>query len=101
MLHLSDNGRTTLYYLESFSIILLGVVAYFGTGFGSIILDNLHCTGNEVSLFSCPHNGIKKHNCVHREDAGVVCGSGKLLRMSINHQCLFVNALFMLILNLK
>ena len=47
--------------------------AYFGRGSGPIVLDNLQCTGNEVSLFSCTHNGIRTHNCGHREDAGVVC----------------------------
>ena len=47
--------------------------AAFGQGTGQIVLDNLGCTGTEISLFSCPHNGVGSHNCAHSEDAGVVC----------------------------
>ena len=47
--------------------------AQFGQGTGDIILDNLHCTGNESNIFDCPHNGETNHNCVHSEDAGLRC----------------------------
>ena len=53
--------------------------AYFGQGSGSILLDNVHCTGNEASIFSCIHNGIGSHDCVHSEDAGVVCLGGEYI----------------------
>ena len=46
----------------------------YGSGFGPIWLDNLRCTGNENSLFSCPARAVGSHNCVHLEDAGVKCG---------------------------
>ena len=51
--------------------------AFFGQGTGPILLDNLGCTGNEIKLVNCPHNGIGIDNCVHAEDAGLRC-AGKV-----------------------
>ncbi|KAG9344537.1 hypothetical protein JZ751_011207 [Albula glossodonta] len=36
-------------------------------------LDGVQCTGNELSLEECAHNGWEQHNCDHMEDAGVSC----------------------------
>ena len=47
--------------------------AAFGQGTGSIVLDDLACTGTETSLFLCSHNGLNSHNCGHSEDVGVTC----------------------------
>ncbi|NXC09712.1 DMBT1 protein, partial [Orthonyx spaldingii] len=47
--------------------------AYFGQGSGDIVLDNVRCSGNEVSLLRCNHTGWRIHNCAHYEDASVIC----------------------------
>ena len=49
----------------------------FGGGSGPIILDEVQCTGREISLSQCHHSGIFNHKCRHLEDAGVSCLAGK------------------------
>ncbi|XP_036436415.1 scavenger receptor cysteine-rich domain-containing group B protein [Colossoma macropomum] len=49
------------------------VEAFFGPGRGTILLDNVKCTGTEASLQQCSHISWDVHNCDHSEDAGVTC----------------------------
>ena len=48
--------------------------AYFGQGTGPIWIDNIACTGNELTIASCGHLGVNiTRNCSHSDDAGVRC----------------------------
>ena len=48
-------------------------VTSFGPGTGHIWLDEVQCTGTESSIEDCSHNEFGAHNCLHSNDAGVVC----------------------------
>ena len=59
------------------------IVFTFGGGEGSILLDNVLCSGNETNLLQCKHNEIREHNCYHYEDAGISCGNVPLHSLSV------------------
>ena len=59
--------------------------AYFGQGTGPIFLNNVRCTGTELSLMRCQSNGLGVHNCAHSEDAGVRCQQAPSSRKQTTH----------------
>ena len=50
-------------------------LSFFGVGSGPILLDDVMCVGNEPQLINCTYNPT--HNCIHFEDAGVVCAEAQ------------------------
>ena len=55
------------------------IKAFFGQGNGPIWLSNMLCKGTESSLNGCfSWDKWGFHTCSHREDAGVVCSTGKM-----------------------
>ncbi len=47
--------------------------AFFGQGTGPIFFDETRCSGNESKLVDCPSSAVGVHNCLHAEDAAVIC----------------------------
>ena len=47
--------------------------AAYGEGLDPIWLDDVICAGSEASLLDCPHREWGENNCVHKEDASIVC----------------------------
>ena len=48
--------------------------ARFGAGAdGPIVLDEVQCGGEEAYLINCSSSGLGLHNCLHTEDASVIC----------------------------
>ena len=49
--------------------------AFFGQGSGTIVLDDVQCSGSENQLLVCQSAPILtvSSNCGHDDDAGVIC----------------------------
>ncbi|KAF5916897.1 hypothetical protein HPG69_009555, partial [Diceros bicornis minor] len=60
--------------------------AHFGPGFGKILLDNVHCSGEESHLALCAHDTWFSHNCGHKEDAGVICSGEGSFSFLMTHR---------------
>ena len=47
--------------------------AFYGQSSGQIWLDEINCTGTELTIEDCSHNGWGIQDCSHGKDAGVQC----------------------------
>uniref|UniRef100_A0A3B4CNT1 SRCR domain-containing protein n=1 Tax=Pygocentrus nattereri TaxID=42514 RepID=A0A3B4CNT1_PYGNA len=62
--------------------------AYFGPGSGPIWMDDVTCTGSELSLKNCMTEGWGKHNCDHGKDAAVICSGHRKSKLTDGfHRC--------------
>ncbi|KAM4636963.1 scavenger receptor cysteine-rich domain-containing protein DMBT1 [Discoglossus pictus] len=50
-------------------------LAQYGTSNGTILLDDVSCHGNELTLWQCSHRGWNIHDCGPLEHVGVVCSA--------------------------
>ncbi|XP_078379703.1 scavenger receptor cysteine-rich domain superfamily protein-like isoform X2 [Oculina patagonica] len=48
-------------------------------------LNNVQCTGNETSLFSCVHGGSRNNSCLNNTKAGVVCSGSEVRLVGDEH----------------
>ncbi|NXC45607.1 DMBT1 protein, partial [Penelope pileata] len=55
--------------------------ATFGQGAGQIWLDDVTCAGTEAALSQCQAKTWGRHDCTHREDAGVECSEPTQVRL--------------------
>ena len=50
--------------------------AFYGQGSGQIWIDQLNCTGTELTIENCAHNGRGRNiDCNYGGDAGVECSN--------------------------
>lgn len=63
-------------------ITVATAVSLFGGGEGPIVLDDVYCNGTESRLTDCPAH--RTSNCIHREDAGVICYANGKYRLTCN-----------------
>jgi hypothetical protein len=75
----------TLKYIVVIKYIIIifdsdGATAYgrakYGQSNSSFVLDQVTCVGTESNLGQCPSNPPLLHNCLHGEEAGVMCRGG-------------------------
>ena len=68
-----DKDATVICKQLGYSSGTARVSAYFGEGSGLILLDDVNCGGTESSILACTRRIFGEHDCVHKEDAGVIC----------------------------
>ena len=74
---MSTNKMTYLIYDFYSSAYTYYSSAYYGRETGPIWLDDLICSGSELTLLQCSHRGIGSHDCDHNNEASVWCSGSE------------------------
>lgn len=72
-------------YIHTHTGAIAAERAYFDEGDGHIFLDEVACSGNEMTILQCLSTDAGLHNCYHDEDAGVVCPGLYLFSVHLSH----------------
>ena len=72
------------YPLAAGALAFSTAAVFYGTApsGNNFVLDDLVCTGNEASVFDCPHNGEWNEDCGATDIAGVRCATSEPNLMS-------------------
>ncbi|XP_072110969.1 scavenger receptor cysteine-rich domain-containing protein DMBT1-like [Mobula birostris] len=56
--------------------------SWFGQGSGPIWMDKLKCSANNSALWQCPARPWGENDCIHKEDAGIICSDHREIRLA-------------------
>ncbi|XP_069753720.1 scavenger receptor cysteine-rich domain-containing protein DMBT1-like isoform X3 [Narcine bancroftii] len=57
------------------------VSSWFGQGSGPIWMDDVNCSANDSALWQCLARPRGENDCIHKEDAGVICSDYMAIRL--------------------
>ena len=65
--HFNSASARVVSYMLGYGHVGRVIDHAYGAGSGPIWLDNVHCSGRELSIVNCQHNGWGNHNCQHSD----------------------------------
>ena len=60
-------------YIHLYFVGAEALTGIFTEGALCVHINDLNCTGNELSLWDCPMNDLSSYSCNHYHDSAVVC----------------------------
>ncbi|XP_067857555.1 deleted in malignant brain tumors 1 protein-like [Heptranchias perlo] len=68
-----EDASVVCEHLQCGAVIASPGGAHFGEGTGPVWKENYRCRGNESRLWDCPVSSWDQFNCLHGNDASVIC----------------------------